>query len=65
VREANLKIKEEQDLKKLQHQLSQNKMSPRTFNQRKREIEVWVTKEKDDIRRCRDQYAKDRINNRN
>lgn len=60
IREQDLKLRQEQESKRLQQQLSQNKVSPRTFKQKSLELEVWVTKEQNQIKRDRDQYDRER-----
>ena len=29
------------------------KMTPRTYNQRRKELEIWVTKEKEDVKKTK------------
>jgi hypothetical protein len=50
IREEALKLREEQEKTKLQQQFEHNKVSPRTFQRKQRELEVWVTKEQEKIK---------------
>ncbi len=49
IREESIRRQQESEQKSLQLQLSQNKVSPRTYQLKSKEIEVWVTNERDKV----------------
>lgn len=65
IREKSIKMREEQEQKKLQQQLDHNKVSPRTFNRKKLELESWVTIETNKIKKEKESYEGHRQRDRN
>lgn len=64
IREEAIKQQEEQEQKKLQHQLDNQRVSPRTFQRKQLELEVWVTKETKKITKAKETFESDKVKDR-
>jgi hypothetical protein len=51
IREQVIQYKKHQDEEHLNSLMKSKQITPRTFNQKRRDIEVWVEKEKDEVKR--------------
>lgn len=59
LKEEAIKIKEnEQSL--LTEMYKQKKVSPRTYNERRRDLEKWVTKEREEVKKTKLNYEEER-----
>ena len=62
IREEAIKYREKTEKKFMKNMLQAKKVSPRTYERKRLELETWVTKEKEEIRRTKkvfeEQWAK-------
>ena len=53
LREDAIKMKEKTEKKLLKQLQKANQLSPRTYEKRRKDLEVWVTKEKEEVKKTR------------
>lgn len=52
-REAAINYRKKNEEKQLNKLKKQNKISPRTYDKKRRELEVWVTKEEEEVKKTK------------
>ena len=55
-REAAIEYRKKNEEKSLDKLRKQKKISPRTYDRKRHELEVWVTKEEDDVERTKEVF---------
>lgn len=53
MREDAIQLKEQTEKKLLKQMHKSNQLSPRTYEKKRRDLEIWVTKEKEEVKRTR------------
>ena len=53
VREEAIQYRQMQEQNFLAQEFSQNKFSPRTYKRKQRELETWVTKEREEVKKTK------------
>ena len=53
MREEAIRFREQQEHKLLQKMFKTKQVSPRTYEQKRKDLEIWVTKEKDEVKKTR------------
>ena len=59
IREEAIAYREKTTLKYINKMFNQNKISPRTFKRKNLELEQWVTKEKDEVKKTKKKFEKE------
>lgn len=65
MRELAIQMKEKSERKLLKQMHKSNQMSPRTYQLKRKDLEIWVTKEQDEVKRTRKVFEEEWLKTQN